>query len=140
MSGTLQSKVAVITGGASGMGLATVERFIAEGARVVFCDLPPQSETALEKRLGQIKAKMHRGGRQKGGKSDGWAIADRLGHAAHFVAADITERNNLELVFQTAVDRFGGVDIVFNNAGVIASEGTIVDCPDAIFDHTIAVN
>jgi NAD(P)-dependent dehydrogenase (short-subunit alcohol dehydrogenase family) len=40
MVGRLEGKVAVITGGASGMGLATVERFVAEGAAVVFCDLP----------------------------------------------------------------------------------------------------
>ncbi len=43
-------------------------------------------------------------------------------------------------MFQTALDRFGGLDVFFSNAGVIAAEGTILECPDAIFDHAIAVN
>jgi NAD(P)-dependent dehydrogenase (short-subunit alcohol dehydrogenase family) len=140
MSGKLNSKVAVITGGASGMGLSTVERFIAEGAKVVFCDLPPQSEHDLQTRLGSTKAGMHRPGRQKGGAHDGWAIADRLGSAAHFVPADVTDDLQLKAVFDAAVEQFGGVDILFNNAGVIASEGSIADCSAEIFDHTLAVN
>jgi NAD(P)-dependent dehydrogenase (short-subunit alcohol dehydrogenase family) len=140
MNGRLQSKVAVVTGGASGIGLATVERFVAEGARVVFCDLPPRSETELEARHGAVKAGLHRPGRAPGGSHDGWAIAKRLGDAAHFVPADVTEGEQLAEVMQTAADRFGGLDILFNNAGVVAAEGPISDCPEAIFDHTIAVN
>ena len=79
MSSQLDGKVAVVTGGAAGMGLATVERFVAEGARVVFCDLPPEADQDLVKRLGKVQASVHHRGRRKGGPNDGYAIADRLG-------------------------------------------------------------
>jgi NAD(P)-dependent dehydrogenase (short-subunit alcohol dehydrogenase family) len=140
MNGRLQAKVAVITGGASGIGLSTLERFVAEGAQVVFCDLPPQSKRELRDRLGPEKAAMHRRNREEGGEHDGSAIARRLGAAAHFMPADVTDKAQLRGVMQGAVDRFGGLDILFNNAGVIAFEGRIADCPEAVFDHTIAVN
>src|SRR3954464_8670923 len=89
MAGRLEGKVAVITGGASGMGLATVERFVAEGAKVVLCDLAPKASAELVEQLGETKARMHHTRREEGGPNDGYAIADRLGDAATFVAADI---------------------------------------------------
>ncbi len=140
MPGKLDGKVAVITGGASGMGLATVERFVTEGARVVFCDFPPESTESLVERLGAGKASAHHRGREKGGPSDGFAIAERLGPNVHFVPADVANDAELGAVVDAAVERFGGLDIMFNNAGVAIAEGSIIDCPPEIFDYMIAVD
>lgn len=135
----LANKVAIITGGASGIGLAAVERFVAEGARVVFTDLPAGDDVALEARLGDA-VRVHHRNRARGAEHDGEAIAKRLGSAARFVPADVTDRGALEAVFRAAVDVFGGLDILFNNAGVGAPEGDVADCPDSLFDRIIDVN
>src|SRR5258708_16444518 len=108
MLGRLEGKVAVITGGASGMGLARVERFAAEGASVVFCDLAPKSGTELVEKLGETKARMHHSRREEGGPNDGYAIADRIGDRVTFVAADITDPDQLGDAIDTAVQRYGG--------------------------------
>ena len=89
MSDRLTGKVAVITGGASGIGLATARRFAAEGAKVVLGDIDP---------------------------STGQAAADEVGGT--FVAVDVTEQTQVEGLFQTAVDTYGGLDVAFNNAGI----------------------
>jgi len=87
-------KVAVITGGASGIGRATAERLVHEGAAVVVAD--------LDESLGAetIKALEAKGGR------------------AAFVKADITNEADSARMLQTAVDRFGRLDILYNNAGI----------------------
>ena len=82
-------KVAVVTGGAGGIGLATVRRLAAEGARVVVAD--------VDKAAGQIAA----------------AEVDGL-----FVATDVTDQTQVEELFQTAVDTYGSLDLAFNNAGI----------------------
>jgi NAD(P)-dependent dehydrogenase (short-subunit alcohol dehydrogenase family) len=140
MSGMLEGKVAVITGGASGMGLATVERFIAEGAKVVFADLPAKVKDDLVARIGEEKAAMHHTRREPGGPNDGIAIADRLGVNATFVPCDVTDAEQLENAIDTAVSRYGGLDILFNNAGIGGAEGSIVDCPDHVFDRVVDVD
>ena len=89
MSDRLTGKVAVITGGASGIGLATARRFVAEGARVVIGDIDP---------------------------SAGQAAADAVG--ATFAAVDVTNEQQVIALFQSAVDTYGGLDIAFNNAGI----------------------
>lgn len=122
------------------MGLSTVERFVLEGARVVFCDLAPESDEELVRRLGAAKAAVHHRDRQKGGPHDGYAIAEWLGTSAHFVAADVSDCTQLSTVIDAAVDRFGGLDIMFNNAGISALEGSIIECPEEIFDRMIAVD
>jgi NAD(P)-dependent dehydrogenase (short-subunit alcohol dehydrogenase family) len=122
------------------MGLATVELFVAEGARVVFCDLAPESDEDLVARIGAVKAAPHHRGREKGGPHDGWAIADRLGDAAYFVPADVTDARQLEAVVAAAVERYGGLDIMYNNAGIAALEGPIIDSAEELFDRTIDVN
>lgn len=139
MNTRLEGKVAVITGGASGMGLAAVERFVAEGAQVVFCDLPAESAPDLEARLGDA-ARLHHLRRPRGGANDGEAVAERLGSSVRFVPADVTDPEALERVVDTAVETFGGLDVMYNNAGVGGGEGSIVDCPEALFDRTIAVD
>lgn len=140
MTGLLEGKVAVVTGGASGMGRATVERFVAEGAKVVFCDLPPESDEELLKRLGEVKVAMHHRGRKRGGPSDGWAIAERLGDNAHFVPADVSNREQLAAVVDAAIERFGGLDVMFNNAGIVAGVDTILGGQEEMFDRTVEVD
>lgn len=109
----LDGRVAVITGGASGIGAATAERFSAAGAHVVICDLD---------------------------EAAGKELAGRSPESIRFVAADVSDAESLATVFADAVDAFGGIDIVFNNAGVGGGEGSIVDCDEAWFDRTIAVD
>jgi len=85
----LQDRVAVVTGGASGIGLATVRRFASEGARVVVADLSADAGEAAAKEV------------------DGT-----------FVACDVTSEDQVSALFQAAVDTYGGLDIAFNNAGI----------------------
>ena len=85
----LQDRVAVITGGAGGIGLATARRFVSEGAKVVIADLPGA------------------GGEEAAKEVDGT-----------FVATDVTDEEQVKALFQAAVDTYGGLDIAFNNAGI----------------------
>ena len=90
MSGRLEGKVAVITGGTSGIGEATVRLFVQEGARVVFSG---RSEEA------------------------GTALATELGPSARFVRADVTREADVKATIDLAVEAFGRLDNLFNNAG-----------------------
>lgn len=87
--GRLEGKVAVITGGCSGIGLATVRRFAEEGAKVVIGDV----DTA-----------------------NGPRIADEVGGT--FVRVDVTDKAEVDALFRTAKETYGSVDIAFNNAGI----------------------
>ena len=93
MAERLAGKVAVVTGGCSGIGLATVRRFAEEGATVVIGDL---DDTAGEQ------------------------VAQEVGGA--YVHCDVTDPEGVERLFATAKDRFGSVDIAFNNAGISPPE------------------
>lgn len=139
-AGRLDGKVALITGGASGIGLATVERFVAEGAKVLFCDLDPRQGRALGERIGEAAARLHHRRREDGGPNDGFAIAARLGDAAAFIPCDVTDAASLAQAFAAVEERFGGLDILINNAGVGGGEVSIERCDEALFDRTIAVN
>lgn len=90
MGGRLEEKVAVITGGTSGIGEATAELFVEEGARVVICG------RSVEK---------------------GQAVAERLGENCRFMTADITQEADIKRTIEDAVAEFGQLDILFNNAG-----------------------
>lgn len=90
----LQGKVAVVTGGASGIGAATAELFVAEGAKVVLVDLNEEKGKALEEKL----------------KAQG---ADAL-----FVKTNITSEEEVQAMYAKTIEAFGRVDIVFNNAGI----------------------
>ena len=96
--GRLDGKVAVITGGASGMGAATVRRFVAEGARVVIGDLQAEK---------------------------GEAVAAECGDAAVFAATDVGVEADVKAMIDLAVTRFGRLDCVFNNAGFGGVGGAI---------------
>jgi NAD(P)-dependent dehydrogenase (short-subunit alcohol dehydrogenase family) len=89
MAGRIEGRVAVITGGCSGIGLATVTRFAAEGATVVIGDIDD---------------------------TNGPGIAQEVGGA--FVHCDVTSPQQVEALFHAANSTFGRVDIAFNNAGI----------------------
>lgn len=112
MSGLLDSKVAIVTGGASGIGLATVERFIAEGARVTIADI--QDDV-------------------------GAAIAARFGDSAQFVRTDVTVEADIEAVVEKTVDAFGQLDVMFNNAGAQGDRSSVLEFDTEAFDQTISL-
>jgi NAD(P)-dependent dehydrogenase (short-subunit alcohol dehydrogenase family) len=110
--GMLDGKVAIITGGTSGIGEGTVELFVAEGARVIFT------------------------GRRK---AEGEAIAKRLGASASYVQADATSEADWARVMQMTLDRHGRLDALFNNAGGPAPTGGIEGVPVEGFDAAMAL-
>jgi NAD(P)-dependent dehydrogenase (short-subunit alcohol dehydrogenase family) len=89
MNARLQDRVAVITGGASGIGLASAERMAAEGAKVVIGDLDADS---------------------------GKRASDKIGGL--FVRTDVTSKDDVDNLFETAFREYGSVDVAFNNAGI----------------------
>ena len=93
MAGRIQGKTAVVTGGASGIGLATVRRFAEEGANVVIGDLDD---------------------------AKGAEIATEIGGT--YVHVDVTDKDAVDALFKTAKDTYGSVDIAFNNAGISPPE------------------
>ncbi len=97
MAGRIQDRVAVVTGGCSGIGLATVQRFVEEGAKVVIGDLDDERGHQLVGQLGGT---------------------DLL----TYVHTDVTDKDQVDALFQTAKDTYGSVDIAFNNAGIAPPE------------------
>ncbi len=95
MTGRLDGKVAVITGACSGIGLATVRRFVEEGARVVLGDIDDARGAVV---VDEIEA-THPG-------------------AAVYCHVDVTDKDDVDALFATAKESFGSVDIAFNNAGI----------------------
>lgn len=94
MAGRLDGKVAVVTGGCSGIGLATVRRFVEEGAHVVIGDLS-------DERGAEVTAEL-----------DGTI----------YVHVDVTDKDQVDALFRTAKETYGSVDIAFNNAGISPPE------------------
>ncbi|CAA0118393.1 putative oxidoreductase [Mycolicibacterium vanbaalenii] len=114
MTDELADKVAIVTGGASGLGAGLVRRFAAEGAKVVFCDVDTDTGTALESELG----------------------GDTV-----FVAADVSDVDEVGRVVSTAVQRFGGLHVMVNNAGVSGTmHRRLFDDDLADFHKVMSVN
>lgn len=113
----LKDKVAVITGGASGMGQATALRFLNEGARVLVADYNEQS-----------------------GKET-LALAKDAGYAEkiRFVRTDVAKESDVQAMIACAVSEFGRLDIVFNNAGVGGAIGPVWDIEEKEWDYTFDV-
>lgn len=112
MSGRLDGKVAVITGGASGIGAGTTQRFVEEGARVVIADLQEDA---------------------------GQALAADLGDAVRSIRCDVTDEADVAAAVDRAVTDFGQLDVMFNNAGIVGVIGPIADTPADAWDRTVAV-
>jgi NAD(P)-dependent dehydrogenase (short-subunit alcohol dehydrogenase family) len=110
--GQLDGKVTVITGGCSGIGLATAKLFVAEGARVLIADIQDERGVALEAALGPQAVYRH---------------------------CDVMEEAQIAATMQAAFDRFGALDIVFNNAGAGGALETIEDLTGAGWDRTQAL-
>lgn len=112
--GRLDDKVAVITGGAGGIGKAAGKRFVAEGARVLLVDL---DEAALQQ-----------------------AVAEIGGNQVSYCVADVTNSDDNARMFAVATERYGGVDTFLANAGIEGDVSAIVDYDEARFDQVMNVN
>lgn len=97
MAGRIEGRVAVVTGGCSGIGLATTRRFVEEGGKVVIGDIDDARGTEVVDELG--------------GKE-----------VATFVRVDVTDKEAVDALFCTAKETYGSVDIAFNNAGISPPE------------------
>jgi 3alpha(or 20beta)-hydroxysteroid dehydrogenase len=88
--GRLEGKVAIVTGGAQGMGYAHVARFIAEGAKVALTDISEKGQKA----------------------------ADEIGGGALFIKHDVTKETSWKEVVDTVQEKFGNINVLVNNAGI----------------------
>ncbi len=110
----LTDQIAVITGGAQGLGFAIAQRFVAEGARVVLGDVNLEATEVAAKQLGGADI-------------------------AASVRCDVRSGADVEALVAAAVDRFGGLDIMVNNAG-ITRDATMRKMTEEQFDQVIAVH
>ena len=110
----LEGKVAVVTGGAGDIGVATAKKLVSEGARILLVDL---AESALREAARSIGSE-----------------------AVTIQPGDVTKPDDNERMIQTAVERLGGVDVFVANAGIEGTVKPIPDYPVETFDKVIAVN
>ncbi|MDX5361638.1 MAG: SDR family oxidoreductase [Alphaproteobacteria bacterium] len=111
--GRLEGKVAIVTGGGSGFGAGIAERYVAEGAKVIVADI-------------------------RGDAAE--AVAARLGANARAVTCDVSKGDQVKAMVDAAVDAFGGLDIVINNAGITHRNQPLMDVGEEEFDRIFAVN
>ncbi len=111
--GELQGKVAIVTGGAGGIGRATVERFVEEGARVVIADIDAEA---------------------------GQALAEELGDAVAFRETNVADAEQVQALVDFTVGHFGGLQVMFNNAGVASAMVRFLHDDLKDFDRVMHVN
>ena len=116
MAGQLQGKIALVTGGGSGIGRATSLRLAREGAKIMIADYVPDS---AERTVKMIKD---------------------AGGEASCLAADVSVTKQVEAMIAKTVETYGRIDCAFNNAGIEGKMGSTVDCSEENFDRTIAIN
>lgn len=116
MNGLLDGKAAVITGSAQGIGEATALRFAEEGANVVVADV-----------------------KVDGGEETVSEIEDQGGNAV-FVETDVSQAEDVQNMITTCIEKFGGIDALFNNAGIDGPIENIVEYDEEGFDKVIDVN
>ena len=112
----LVGRVALLTGAAGGIGQATAVRFAEEGAQLVLTDVAAA------------------------GLDEVAALAEKAGAEVLTLTADVTRTVDWERIVTAARDRFGGLDILFNNAGIEGVVKPIEDYPEEMFDRVLAVN
>jgi NAD(P)-dependent dehydrogenase (short-subunit alcohol dehydrogenase family) len=112
MTGRLEGRVFAITGGASGIGAATGRLAAAEGASVVLADIQDD--------LGAV-------------------AVERLGEAASYVHCDVSREADVAGLIDGAVDRFGHLDCMFNNAGIVGALGPIDETPLEEYEFTVGI-
>ena len=112
----LKDKVAVITGAGSGMGKEMAKLFAAEGAKVVAADIVP---TGVEQVVAEITA---------------------AGGTATAVVANVAKEDDVEAMINTAVNTYGRLDVLVNNAGIMDRATPVADCSDELWNRVMAVN
>jgi NAD(P)-dependent dehydrogenase (short-subunit alcohol dehydrogenase family) len=113
MPGRLTGKVAVITGGASGLGAATARHFVNEGAQVV---------------LGDIQDEL------------GTTVVEALGESARYVHCDVTIEGDIAYLIDAAMEAYGSVDVMMNSAGVVGARGPIASTSADEFASTLDIH
>ncbi|MEV1069589.1 glucose 1-dehydrogenase [Streptomyces sp. NPDC050263] len=116
MATGLEGRSIVVTGAGSGIGRATALAFAAEGARLLVADLDAESAQAVVKAI------------------------EEAGGTAVAVTGDLSEQAVVDEVAATAVERFGGVDVLVNNAGIMDRMSALADVSDAEWERVIRVN
>jgi len=114
MVNTFKDKVALVTGGSSGIGKATALAFAKKGTKVVIADWIENEETM--------------------------DLIENLGGEAIFVKCDVSKNADVKALIEKTVTTFGGLDFAFNNAGIEGIMTTIQDCSEENWDKTIGVN
>ncbi len=109
-------KVVLVTGGNSGIGAAAVRRFAAAGAKVVIAARDYEASLAV---VGEVEA---------------------AGGYAHAVVCDVTKSADCDAAVEACLERFGGLDVLFNNAGIIFRDRSALDTTDEHWTQTMAVN
>src|SRR5690606_10661661 len=110
----LKGKSAIVTGGAGGIGYAIAERFLKDGAKVVIADLDAEKGAKAEAELGELGD-------------------------VRFVRTDVGNKGDVDSLMAAAVDAFGGLDVLANNAGIVHG-ADFLDLAEEDFDRVLRVN
>lgn len=117
MAGRLESKVALITGAGGGIGRATALRFAREGARLVLVDFDPERGEEVRREV------------------------EQSGAAARFFPANVAEENDCRAMIEFAEREFGGLHVLFNNAGIFPEEdGSVTETSAEVLQRVLDVN